>query len=172
MSDDVRRAWVAPAAPGPIDAEIVLPGSKSQSNRALLLAAIAGGPSTLHGVLQARDTQLMAGALTALGATIRTAGEATTVEPGELRGPAEIDCGLAGNVMRFVPAIAGLATGRIAFDGDARARVRPLSELLTALCDLGVDVDAGAVSLPFAIAGGGRVLCCSPALVTTTVSRS
>src|SRR5690242_3665541 len=110
--------WRAPAARGPIFGTVELPGSKSVSNRAWLLAAVADGPSRLRAVLRARDTDLMTGALTALGARIRTDDAVTTVEPASFTGDADIDCGLAGNVMRFVPAIAGLAVGRVGFYGD------------------------------------------------------
>ena len=151
------RAWPAPWSPEPIVAEVQIPGSKSVSNRALLLAALADGPSTLRGLLLARDTALMTQALTAMGADIHTDDGATRVEPHELSGPADIDCGLAGNVMRFVPAIAGLADGRIVFDGDRRARERPLGGLLAALRELGVAVDSDAHALPFVIEGSGAV---------------
>jgi 3-phosphoshikimate 1-carboxyvinyltransferase len=154
---DLQPAWRAPAARQPIHAAIDLPASKSLSNRALLLASIADGPSTLRGLLEARDTALMTDALRALGTTIHTGQGVMRIEPAPLRGPAEIECGLAGNVMRFVPAIAGLAVGHIGFDGDARARRRPLSALLTALRDLGVAVTRGAHALPFSIAGSGSV---------------
>ena len=125
--------------------------------RLLLLAAIADGPSRLGGLLRARDTDLMTDALRALGAGIRVERDTTVVEPGPLTGPAHVDCGLAGNVMRFVPAIAGLAVGRIDFDGDPRARHRPLAALLAALRELGVAVDNEARALPFAIHGTGSV---------------
>lgn len=134
-----------------------MPTSKSLSNRALLLAAIADASSALRGVLRSRDTALMIDALRSLGTGIETEQGLTLVEPSPLRGPAEIGCGLAGNVMRFVPAIAGLAVGRIGFDGDPRARHRPLSVLLTALRDLGVSVSSGAQALPFSIDGKGSV---------------
>lgn len=118
--------WLAPAADGPVSGTVEIPGSKSLSNRSLLLAAIADGPSRLRGLLQARDTELMTNALAALGTRLRVDGPSTVIEPGRLTGDTDIDCGLAGNVMRFVPAIAALAIGRIGFHGDARAKERPL----------------------------------------------
>jgi 3-phosphoshikimate 1-carboxyvinyltransferase len=151
------RVWRAPWSPEPIVAEVEIPGSKSVSNRALVLAAIADGPSTLRGLLYARDTVLMTDALTAMGAEIRTDDGATRIEPHALAGPADISCGLAGNVMRFAPAIAGLADGRIAFDGDPRARERPLGALLAALRELGVAVEPDVQALPFAVDGTGAV---------------
>ena len=152
-----NRLWLAPAALAPVSGAVQIPGSKSVSNRALLLAAIADGPSTLRGVLRARDTQLMTAALAALGAQIRSNGMSTLVQPAPFVGDVDIDCGLAGNVMRFVPAIAGLAVGRVGFHGDPRASERPLGPLLTALRHLGVPVDPDARTLPFGIDATGTV---------------
>jgi 3-phosphoshikimate 1-carboxyvinyltransferase len=127
------------------------------SNRALLLAALANGPSTLVRPLAARDTELMVTALRALGCTIEQQADRLRVVPGTLRGPALIDCGLAGTVMRFVPPVAALATGEVAFDGDERARHRPMREVIAALRLLGADVDSDAHSLPFTVRGHGAV---------------
>ncbi len=104
---------------------MALPGSKSQTNRALPLAALADSPSVVRGALRSRDTDLMAAALRALGIVIDDAGDDWTVTPAALRGPADIDCGLAGTVARFAVALASLATGTVRFDGDPRARERP-----------------------------------------------
>lgn len=151
-------SWTAPVAPAPVRAHVAVPGSKSLTNRALVLAALADGPSTIHGALRSRDTNLMIGALEALGARIdgaATASETTLhVTPGELRGAA-VDCGLAGTVMRFVPPVAALAIGRSEFDGDPAARVRPQGTMLDALRAAGVSVSGSA--LPFLIDGIGRV---------------
>lgn len=137
---------------------VSLPGSKSITNRALLLAAIADGPSVLRRALRSRDTTLMAAALTSVGVGIDTSGDDWLVTPGQLAGPAEIDCGLAGTVMRFVPPVAALASGRIGFDGDPHMRSRPVGEMLAALIGLGVRIDdGGRGALPFAIAGIGSV---------------
>ena len=140
-----------------------MPGSKSATNRALVLAALADGPSHLAKPLLARDTRLMASALRALGARIDEVpgpdGMGWMVTPRLLRGPATIDCGLAGTVMRFVPVVAALADGPVTFDGDERARVRPMQPIITALRDLGVDVDdEDRGTLPFTVHGSGRVL--------------
>ena len=97
-----------------MEASVRLPGSKSLTNRALVLAALADGPSVVRRALRSRDTELMAGALTALGAQVDTAGDDWAVHPGALRGPATVDCGLAGTVMRFVPPVAALADGEVA----------------------------------------------------------
>ena len=145
-------------ADGPVQATVDVPGSKSQTNRALLLAALADAPSTITGGLKARDTKLMAAGLRSMGTTISMEHAACQVEPGQLRGPAHIDCGLAGTVMRFLPVVAGLADGDIRFDGDPRARMRPMGSILMALESLGVTIsDDGRNSLPFTVHGTGSV---------------
>ncbi len=148
--------WTAPRATGPVSATVRLPGSKSMTARALVLAAIATGPSTLHHPLRARDTELMAAALRALGTQVSTAQEARWVaRPRPLAGPAHVDVGLAGTVMRFLPAVAGLAAGPVTFDGDPRARARPLGPLVGALRSVGVEIDGD--GLPLTVRGTGRV---------------
>jgi 3-phosphoshikimate 1-carboxyvinyltransferase len=150
--------WPAPVATGPIDAVVTLPGSKSMTNRALLLAGLASGPSTIRGILRARDTSLMIGAVRALGVSVAEDDRDVRVTPAPLTGPAQVDCGLAGTVMRFVPPVAALAQGDVAFDGDPRARVRPMGTLLRALNDLGADIDdGGRGALPFVVHGRGRL---------------
>ncbi len=148
--------WPAPRLQGPVDLVVELPGSKSLTNRALILAAIAEGPSVVRRALRSRDTELMATALTGLGATLDTSGDDWLVTPGVFSRDAAVDCGLAGTVMRFVPPIAGLSSGRIAFDGDPHMRTRPIGEVLRALRSLGVAVSAGD-ALPFTISGTGSV---------------
>lgn len=154
--------WPAPVASGPIDASISLTGSKSMSNRALILAAISDSPTQIRSMLNARDTQLMISGLQALGVEVDLCGEDSAgnvhvrVTPHYLQGPAQIDVGLAGTVMRFLPPVAALANGDIYFDGDPSARKRPMATLLEALKDLGVSVeDRG--RLPFLIHGTGHV---------------
>lgn len=147
--------WNAPTVTGSVDAVVELPGSKSITNRALLLAALADAPSTVTGTLRSRDTNLMLAALTGLGVGIRVdATDPTTVgiEPRAMHGT-DIYCGLAGTVMRFLPPVAALATGRVDFDGDAQARQRPLSTILDALRNLGVDVAGD--RMPFTVTGVG-----------------
>ncbi len=147
--------WPVPHARGPVRAEVSLPGSKSLTNRALVLAALADGPSVVRRALRSRDTELMAGALSALGTRIDTGGDDWRVDPGPMRGDVAVDCGLAGTVTRFVPPVAGLADGPVAFDGDPRMRTRPMGEILSALRALGVRVEGDA--LPFTVHGAGRV---------------
>ena len=156
MTDPTVDPWPAPRAHGPVDAVVSLPGSKSLTNRALILAAIADGPSVVRRALRSRDTLLMAAALTGLGSDVDTSAADWVVTPGAFDRDAAIDCGLAGTVMRFVPPVAGLSTGQIDFDGDAHMRTRPIGEVLTALRGLGVEISAGD-TLPFSIRGAGSV---------------
>ena len=146
-----RRPWPVPTARDPLDATIALPGSKSLNARAILLAAVAGGPTTLVGVLRSRDTDLMLAALTALGARFEEVGGDPTrlrARPAPLPlhvsagpdGAGRIETGLAGTVMRFVPALAALADAPVVLDGDEAARHRPMAPLLDALASLGAEV--------------------------------
>lgn len=151
-------AWAAPAAAGPLRASVALPGSKSLTNRELVLSALAEGPSLLRRPLVARDTELMATALAALGTRFERRGEDLRILPGALTGGTAIDCGLAGTLMRFLPPVAGLAAGSVRFDGDERARARPMTTTIASLRALGVGVeDGGAGALPFTVAGFGGV---------------
>jgi 3-phosphoshikimate 1-carboxyvinyltransferase len=141
-----------------VSGRVTVPGSKSISNRALILAAIANGPSTLTGLLAARDTSLMRAALVSLGVGITETDGQVTVTPGSLKGPASVDCGLAGTVMRFVPPVAALADGVIDFDGDPYARERPMNVILGALRTLGVTIDDQSTGrMPYAVNGTGSV---------------
>lgn len=152
----MTQLWPAPVAQGPVHATVPVPGSKSITNRGLILAALADGPSVLRAPLRSRDTELMAAGLRRIGVEIHDAADnAWSVTPGPLLGPAEVDCGLAGTVMRFLPPLATLAEGRVAFDGDPRARERPLEIVLTALRVLGADIDGS--GLPFVIHGSGKL---------------
>src|SRR5271154_7134584 len=115
--------WRAPAAHGPVRATLRLPGSKSISNRALILAALSDSPSVLRGVLKARDTSLAVAALQVLGASIEGPGTDLAVCPGTVTPgcSVSVDVGNAGTVMRFLPAVAALAPAAVSFDGDPRA---------------------------------------------------
>ncbi|MFA7265693.1 MAG: 3-phosphoshikimate 1-carboxyvinyltransferase [Candidatus Nanopelagicales bacterium] len=154
-----QQMWAAPTAIAPVRGTVTVPGSKSITNRALILAAISQTPSTISNVLVARDTQLMVTALQALGVDIDSVDpNHITIVPSPLRGPAKIDCGLAGTLMRFLPPLAATADGAVDFDGDDGARRRPMSTAITALRDLGVEIaDDDRGRLPFTIAGTGRV---------------
>lgn len=161
MTDPLTSApWAAPQTPAGahLDATVEVPGSKSLTNRFLVLAALADGPGTIRGGLHSRDTALMGSALQALGIGVDLDSPVWRVAPDAFAGPAHIDCGLAGTVMRFVPPVAALATGDITFDGDEGARVRPMGPILQGLRDLGVGVeDDGRGLLPFTIRGTGSV---------------
>src|SRR3954451_1344021 len=111
MSRTGATGWPAPTAAGPIDSTVAVPGSKSLTNRALILAAQATRPSTISAPLRSRDTELMAAALSGLGVTVTQRADAWLITPHPLRGPATIDCGLAGTVMRFLPPLAVNAVG-------------------------------------------------------------
>ena len=160
--------WAAPLAPGRLDATVVLPGSKSLTNRYLVLAALASERSRLRSPLRSRDTLLMADALRSLGVQIDDVspdGDVTgspvddwlVTPPESLRGGVTVDCGLAGTVMRFLPAVAALADGPVRLDGDPQARVRPMGPVVDALRVLGVDVADDEGHLPITVNGRGRV---------------
>ena len=107
--DTPPQPWTAPTATDPVRSTVRLPGSKSMTARALVLSSIANGPSTLRPPLRARDTELMAAGLRAMGthaSTVTLAHPAAAAD-----GPAHVDVGLAGTVMRFLPPVAGLAHG-------------------------------------------------------------
>jgi 3-phosphoshikimate 1-carboxyvinyltransferase len=152
------RQWAAPEAPAPITATVVVPGSKSETNRALILAALASGPSVISGGLEARDTQLMRDALRTLGVDIVENNDQWQITPPQaFVAGGTIDCGLAGTVMRFVPPIAALADGTVRFDGDKQAYARPMAPLLGALKLLGAKVDGNGCSLPFNLTGNPQL---------------
>ncbi|ORV18673.1 3-phosphoshikimate 1-carboxyvinyltransferase [Mycobacterium celatum] len=148
--------WPAPTMPSPVKATVTVPGSKSQTNRALVLSALASGASTISGALRSRDTDLMIGALQTLGLRVDGAESELTVSGRIAPAPdARIDCGLAGTVLRFVPPLAALGAATVIFDGDEQARIRPIAPLLDALHGLGVDVDGD--RMPFRVRGAGSV---------------
>ncbi|MFE2378002.1 3-phosphoshikimate 1-carboxyvinyltransferase [Streptomyces sp. NPDC059398] len=164
--------WPAPYAPGAVEATVTVPGSKSVTNRGLVLAALAAEPGWLRRPLRSRDTLLMADALRALGVRIEEtvssssaavgatadSGEAWRVIPAGLHGPATIDVGNAGTVMRFLPPVAALADGPVRFDGDPRSYERPLRGVVDALRTLGTRIDDdGRGALPLTVHGSGAL---------------
>ncbi len=158
MSDQPENPWPAPRPDGPVARVVSLPGSKSLTNRALLLAAIADGPSVVRRPLRSRDTLLMSAALASLGTRVDDVDGDWAVTPGAWDRDADVDCGLAGTVMRFVPPVAGLARGTVGFDGDPHMRLRPVGPMLAALGALGVRIDdGGRGALPFSVVGDGGV---------------
>ena len=176
--------WPAPfRGSQPVNTRVVIPGSKSVTNRALILAAQAQSPSILRRPLVSRDSELMVAGLRKLGidvqeievesnaatgtnnAGINNAGTSTStkelawkITPAPLKGPATIDVGNAGTVMRFLPPLAALADGAISFDGDPRSHERPLGPVIKALEELGISIDHGnRYSLPLSLVGTGKI---------------
>ena len=164
--------WPAPLAAGAVDATVTVPGSKSVTNRGLVLAALSSEPGWLRRPLRSRDTLLMAEALRTLGVGIEETassssagsaagpggGEAWRIIPAGLHGPATIDVGNAGTVMRFLPPVAALADGPIRFDGDPRSYERPLGGVIDALRALGARIDDdNRGALPMTVFGSGAL---------------
>lgn len=162
--------WLAPtvSVDSSASATVRIPGSKSLTNRYLLLAALASSPSVIHAPLHSRDSQLMIAALTALGARFEEVTTDSAFGPDLRVTPidfsrsdpldTQIDVGLAGTVMRFVPPVAALLPGQAAFDGDEHARVRPMGPVIEALRALGVEVqDDGSGAFPFTVISDGSV---------------
>lgn len=169
--------WPAPPAPASAlgrHATVHIPGSKSLTNRYLLLAALADSPSYLHAPLHSRDSALMIEALRQLGAGIELVptdspfgpdvkvtplnfAQADSAQAQPVSQAVSIECGLAGTVMRFVPALAALLPGEFAFDGDPHARQRPMGPVLEGLRQLGVQVECeqGENALPFVLRSPG-----------------
>ena len=142
---------------GPLQATIVVPGSKSATARGYVLAALADAPSVLTGVLDARDTRLMRAALASLGVGFTELGDdRVRVEPPERFRATDVEVGLAGTIMRFLPPVAALAHGPSRFDGDPEARLRPVAPLLDGLAQAGVRI-AHPQALPFTVHGTGAV---------------
>ncbi|MFI8999982.1 3-phosphoshikimate 1-carboxyvinyltransferase [Streptomyces sp. NPDC053541] len=161
-TDPLTGRWPAPYAAGAVDATVTVPGSKSVTNRALVLAALAAEPGWVRRPLRSRDTLLMAEALRTLGVKIDEGvgpdgtGEAWRIIPAGLRGPATVDVGNAGTVMRFLPPVAALANGAVRFDGDPRSHERPLHGVIDALRALGARIDDdGRGALPMTVHGAG-----------------
>src|SRR5690606_29326980 len=170
--------WPAPLPPGPVDATVTVPGPKSVTNRGLVLAALSTEPGWLRRPLRSRDTLLMAAAPRAIGVHIQDtpasstaavtdgnaspapvgSGEVWRIFPAGLHGPASVDVGNAGTVMRFLPPLAALAEGPVRFDGDPRAYERPLHGVIDALRTLGARIDDdNRGALPMAVHGAGSL---------------
>ena len=155
--------WPAPLrGRNAVSARVVIPGSKSVTNRALILAAQANSPSILKRPLISRDTELMVAGLKAMGVgvTDQTVGKDPVwkITPSRLQGPAKVDVGNAGTVMRFLPPLSALAQGDISFDGDPRSYERPLAPVIAALEELGIEIEHdGRYSLPLVVKGKGIV---------------
>lgn len=148
--------WPAPLASEPIVASVAIPGSKSLTNRQLVLSALADGPSIIRGAPVSRDSELMISALRVLGAKF-SFGEQHEVHitPTPLDQGGTIYCGLAGTVMRFLPPMAALSIQDVSFDADAQAYARPMSTTIQSLRSLGVSISGA--RLPFTVHGKGTV---------------
>jgi len=143
-----------------LEATVRVPGSKSYTQRALVIASLADGESVLRHALISEDTHLLVDALRSLGAVIsvcdtdiRILGTAGTMESPRR----ELRLGNNGTALRFLTTLAALAKGEVILDGGARLRQRPLKPLLDALWDLGVTCRSidGTGCPPVAIEGGG-----------------
>ena len=164
MPADVEADWLTPSARAAVSASVRLPGSKSITNRALILALLADEPTRITGPLEARDTRLMRAAVTALGASVEAsaaeagADAAWTITPAWHTGRVQVDIGNAGTVLRFVPPAAALASADVEVSGDPRASERPVDQLLAALRQAGVTIsDDGRGAVPFTVHGRGQV---------------
>ena len=128
---------------GPVDAAVQVPGSKSLSNRAILLAGLANGTSRLSGVLESDDTSALMDALETFGATVRRDGDVVSITGVETLRPdiGTIDMGAGGTPARFMLALASLTEGPVSIDGSTRLRERPMSELIEMLRELGAEIE-------------------------------
>ncbi|MEO8069887.1 MAG: 3-phosphoshikimate 1-carboxyvinyltransferase [Acidobacteriota bacterium] len=147
---------VPPATP--LVGRVTPPGSKSITNRALLLAGLARGTSRLTGALKSQDTALMAAALRQMGVAVEEPDATTFVvdSTGALRPPTEpLMLGNAGTATRFLTAAAALVNGTVVIDGDAHMRKRPIAPLVQALVSLGVDAQSASGCPPVVVRGRG-----------------
>lgn len=165
MTPNPGEAWPAPFTNTPVAATVALPGSKSLTNRHVVLAALSETPSRLTGVLVSRDTDLMIAALSALGATFRRVDNDPTildVDPihlGDTTGPITVDSGLAGTVMRFIPGVAAGTRATVVVDGDEQSYARPMAPVIDGLVQAGVHITAEnqdpVTHLPLTVHGNG-----------------
>ncbi|ALJ21255.1 3-phosphoshikimate 1-carboxyvinyltransferase [Microbacterium sp. No. 7] len=157
--------WPAPVHDDAVRASVNVPGSKSLTNRKLVLAALADGPSTLHAPLHSDDSDRMVGALRALGVQVDAVPgtgafgpDLQVTPPAAFAGGTVIDCGQAGTVMRFVAPVAGLADGDVEITAHPTALHRPMGTMIKALREIGVDIDdGGRWALPFTVRGHGHI---------------
>ena len=164
-----QHLWNAPRAERLLAGRVTVPGSKSQTNRALVLAALSDGPSVLEGVLASRDSYLMSAGLQLLGADIQPIGPGSVqVMPGLAHPTGPIECGMAGTVMRFLPVVAALVPGQTRFVGDEQASRRPIAPVLNGLRQLGVEVDSD--RLPFSLNAPDRM--CGPKVTIDSATSS
>lgn len=165
MTPAPGEAWSAPFTTTPVAATVALPGSKSLTNRHLILAALSTSPSRLTGVLVSRDTDLMVEALGALGATFRrvnddpTVLDVTPIDLADCTGHIIVDSGLAGTVMRFIPGVAAGTNATVVVDGDAQSYARPMGPVIDGLVQAGARITAEGqdpvTHLPLTVHGSG-----------------
>ncbi|MDB5612778.1 MAG: 3-phosphoshikimate 1-carboxyvinyltransferase, partial [Devosia sp.] len=142
----------------PLVGRVSPPGSKSITNRALLLAALANGTSRLTGALKSKDTTLMAAALRQMGVIVEEPDATSFVvtSTGRLQAPDRpLFLGNAGTATRFLTAAVATVDGAVIVDGDAEMRVRPIGPLVTALRSLGIDVVSPTSCPPVTVHGNG-----------------
>ncbi len=149
----------------PPDLTVTLSGSKSITNRALIMAALADGQTTLYGALKSEDTEVMQTALQALGIQIESSDDGSTIIIGGLGGhipehSAQLNLANSGTSIRFLSALCGLGRGEFKLDGTERMRMRPQADLLSGLNQLGVDAESvlGNGCPPLRVRGGGKVV--------------
>ncbi len=152
-----ENTWAAPTATDPIDADVRVPGSKSITNRAFVLAALSEGETLVREPLDSRDARLMLGAIDALGAASTTTSDGVRIAPmTDGQGEVDVTLGNAGTVARFTPPLAALGSRTARFDGDPAIRRRPVAPLLEALRALGAEIDDdGRGTVPFTVRGHG-----------------
>jgi len=159
MASTMRTALLTP--PGhALRGSLVLPGSKSVTNRALLLAALARGRSLLRGALASDDTRYMSEALAQMGVTIARPDATTfTVDgTGRLRQPeGPLFLGNAGTAMRFLTAATAIVDGVVVLDGDAHMRRRPIEPLVAAMRQAGIEASATDRCPPVTVRGAGAL---------------
>jgi 3-phosphoshikimate 1-carboxyvinyltransferase len=156
MSKD-RKLTINPVT-GPLVGRAVPPGSKSITNRALLLAGLAKGTSRLTGALKSDDTRYMAEALRAMGVTIEEPDDTSFIVTGSgrlLPPKSPLFLGNAGTATRFLTAAAALVDGPVVVDGDEHMRKRPIGPLVDALKSLGIDASTPTGCPPVTINGRG-----------------
>ncbi|MGH8493866.1 MAG: 3-phosphoshikimate 1-carboxyvinyltransferase [Moraxellaceae bacterium] len=145
---------------GALKGRVIVPGSKSITNRALLLAALAKGRSVLTGALKSDDTRHMATALRAMGVTVDEPDATTFIvsSAGQLQAPsAPLFLGNAGTATRFLTAAVATINGTVVVDGDEHMRKRPIAPLLTALRSIGIDAESETACPPVTVKGTGKI---------------
>ncbi len=159
MSNALPPAYTIVPPNRPLSGRVWPPGSKSITNRALLLAALAEGTSHLSGALKSKDTVLMARALREMGVTVDEpdATSFTVTSTGRLTAPAApLFLGNAGTATRFLTAAVATIDGTVVVDGDEDMRLRPIKPLVDALNSIGIVAESATGCPPVTVRGNGR----------------